>query len=103
MTLDDLQALLSETGLPFAYHHWEAPPSPPYGVFLDPGSDNFMADDRVFLPVSQVQIELYAKVRDQAAEAAVEQVLDEAGIPYEKGGAWIPSERLYQTVYEIEV
>ncbi len=103
MTLDELQALLSESGLPFTYHHWETPPRPPYGVFLDSGSDNFMADDRVYLPVSQIQIEVYARARDQAAEAAVDRVLDEASIPYEKGGVWIPSERLYQTVYEIEV
>lgn len=103
MSLDDLKAILGETGIKFSYHHWEEPPPLPYGVFLDPYSNNFMADNRVYEKISHIQIELYAEEKDLLAEQSIEDVLDKHDMPYEKEFLYIPEERLYETIYEIEV
>lgn len=52
MSLEEIQNMLDATGIRFSYHHWEKPPSLPYGVFLDPYSNNFMADNQVYKSVN---------------------------------------------------
>nr|DAL51021.1 MAG TPA_asm: tail completion protein [Caudoviricetes sp.] len=103
MTLEEIRKLLEATGIPFAYHHWEAPPALPYGVYLDPYSNNFGADDTVYLQVAHIQIELYADERDLDAETKIEAALTAAGIYYERETSYIQEQRLYETMYEIEV
>ena len=103
MTLTEVRDMLAETGISFTYHHWENPPGLPYGVYLDPYSNNFAADDIVYLPVTHVQIELYADEKDPEAEASIESALTAHGIYYEKECTYIPDQRLYETIYEIEV
>lgn len=103
MSLDEISDILRKTGIRFSYHHWEEPPELPYGVFLDPYSNNFMADNQVYAEISHVQIELYAEGKDFEAERAIERVLTENDLPYEKSFQYISEQRLYETIYEIEV
>ncbi len=103
MTLKELGAVLETTGIHFAYHHWESPPSLPYGVFLDPYSNNFIADNRVYESISHIQIELYAESRDLTAEEAIETTLNNNELPFEKSCEYLSEQRLYETIYEIEV
>lgn len=103
MSLEDIQNMLDSTGIRFSYHHWEKPPGLPYGVFLDPYSNNFMADNQVYRSIKHIQIELYAEGKDTAAEGAIEAALNDHEMPFEKEFSYIPEERLYETIYEIEV
>ena len=103
MSLEAIQNMLDATGIRFSYHHWEKPPSLPYGVFLDPTSNNFMADNQVYKSIKHVQIELYAEGKDTGAEDAIETVLNNHELPFEKEFLYIQDERLYETIYEIEV
>ena len=103
MSLNELSDILKKTGIRFSYHHWEELPELPYGVFLDPYSNNFMADNQVYAEISHVQIELYAEGKDLEAERAIEKALTENDFPYEKSFEYIPEQRLYETIYEIEV
>ena len=50
-----------------------------------------------------MQLELYTLQRDRALDDRVRTVLDAADIPYEVQFAWIESEGLYETIFEIEV
>lgn len=105
MTLTDMAALLRGLGLPLAYHHFaegEAP-DPPFLVYLSPGSDNFAADGRVYFKVTQIDIELYTDTKDPALEERLENLLDGAGLFYDKTESFIESERLYEVLYELEV
>ena len=103
MTYQKLLHLLEPTGVPFAYHHWERPPKPPYGVYFDDYSDNFSADCAVYLEVDHMIIELYQSQRDRALEARIGAALTAAGIYWERDAQYLPTERLYQTTFEIEV
>ena len=103
--MDDLVKLLEETGIPFAYDHFAEgeSPDPPFICYLLPQIDNFSADGKVYLKVSNVNIELYTDSKDLAVEQKLEAVLDIQGIFYDKTEVWIESEKLYEVLYSFEL
>ncbi len=103
MTYEELLAVLKPVGIPWAYHHWENPPAPPYGVYLDGPYDPFHADNRNYFNAHQIRLEIYSTVRDPALDAKVEAVLSAAEIPYEADFDHLESEALYESIFEIEV
>jgi len=103
MTFDDLKGLLEATGIPFAYHHWEKPPKPPYGLYLSVGTNNFGADDIAYSVFEGAAVELYTVGRDRKAMGKIEQALDGAGIFWDRSTVYVDELRLNQTRYEIEV
>ena len=105
MTIEQLAAMLQETGIPFAYDHFAEgeSPEPPFICYLLPGSDNFAADGRVYFRINEVRIELYTDKKDVSVEKQVEDVLDDQGIFYNKSEVWISEERLYEVLYSFSV
>lgn len=103
--MDELLAMLNETGIPFAYDHFAEgeSPEPPFICYLLPQSDNFSADGKVYYKISGVHIELYTDIKDLSVEQKVEAVLDTHGIFYEKSEVWIESERLFEVLYTFEM
>lgn len=102
--MEELLQILSETQIPFAYHHFAEgeSPEPPFICYLLPGSNNFSADGKVYYKMNEVHIELYTDLKDLAVEQQLEDVLDEQGIFYNKSETWIESERLYEVLYTFE-
>ena len=103
--MDELLKMLGEMQIPFAYDHFAEgeSPDPPFLCYLLPGSNNFSADGRVYYTISEVHIEVYTDLKDLSVEAAVEAVLDEHGIFYNKSEIWIDSEKLYEVLYTFEM
>jgi len=103
--MGELQQILTEIGLPNAYHHFAEGESPaqPFICFLIPGSNNFGADDKVYHKISEVHIELYTDKKDLSKEALVESALDSHEIFYDKSEVWIESEKLYEILYSFEM
>ncbi len=99
--MEELLQILSETQIPFAYHHFAEgeSPEPPFICYLLPGSNNFSADGKVYYKINEVHIELYTDLKDLAVEQQFEDVLDEHGIFYNKSETWIESEKLYEVLY----
>ena len=58
--------MLAELKIPFAYDHFAEgeSPDPPFICFLFPGSENFAADDVVYMEFSNLSIELYTDEKD---------------------------------------
>lgn len=102
--MEELLQILSETQIPFAYHHFAEgeSPEPPFICYLLPGSNNFSADGKVYYKINEVHIELYTDLKDLAVEQKLEEVLDEHGIFYNKSETWIESEKLYEVLYTFE-
>ncbi|WP_373207039.1 hypothetical protein [Coprococcus phoceensis] len=102
--MEELLQILSETQIPFAYHHFAEgeSPEPPFICYLLPGSNNFSADGKVYYKINEVHIELYTDLKDLAVEQQLEDVLDEHGIFYNKSETWIESEKLYEVLYTFE-
>ena len=105
MTIEQIAAMLQETGIPFAYDHFAEgeSPEPPFICYLLPGSDNFAADGKVYFKINEVRIELYTDKKDESVEKQVEDVLDGRGVFYNKSEVWIAEERLYEVLYSFEV
>ena len=104
MTHNELMEMLEATTLPIAYDHFAEgeSPDPPFICFLYPGSDNFAADGRVYLKISEVHVELYTGEKNPEIEATLEAVLDQHGIFYNKTEVWIESEKLYEVLYSFK-
>ncbi len=103
--MEELLQILSETQIPFAYHHFAEgeSPEPPFICYLLPGSNNFSADGKVYYKINEVHIELYTDLKDLAVEQQLEDVLDKHGIFYNKSETWIESEKLYEVLYTFEM
>ena len=103
--MEELLQILSETQIPFAYHHFAEgeSPKPPFICYLLHGSNNFSADGKVYYKINEVHIELYTDLKDLAVEQQFEDVLDEHGIFYNKSETWIESEKLYEVLYTFEM
>ena len=103
--MEELLRILSETQIPFAYHHFAEgeSPEPPFICYLLPGSKNFSADGKVYYKINEIHIELYTDLKDLAVEQQLEDVLDEHGIFYNKSETWIESEKLYEVLYTFEM
>ena len=101
MNETELLKILNSSGIRFAYHH--APPLP-YGAYLlvdEPTT--FYADGEMYYRIARYQVELYAKAKSPKAEKQLESALIAAGISFQKSETYIDSEKLYETLYEIEV
>ncbi len=105
MTYDEIMQMAAETQLPFAYDHFAEgeSPAPPFLIFLFPRSDNFGADDMVYMKSRVLHFELYTDEKRPDIESRVETVLDSHNLFYDKTEVWIAEERLYEVLYEMEV
>jgi hypothetical protein len=103
LTLSELKTLLNSSGITFKYHHWDKPPTLPFGVYITPSSENFKADGKVAQEFNNVIAELYTAKKDPATEKEIKDVLDGAGIFYETNETYIESEKMYQISYEFQI
>ena len=103
--MERLMAILNSIGIPYAYDHFAEgeSPEPPFLCYLLPGSDNFSADGKVYHKISEVRLELYTDYKDLASEQKVEDVIDTAGLFYNKTETWIDSEKLYEILYSFDM
>ena len=103
--MDKIVSIINEMNLPFSYDHFAEgeSPDPPFICYLLPGSDNFSADGLVYHRLQTVHIELYTDRKDPEIETAVETVLDNNRIFYNKSEVWIPTEKLYEVIYSFEM
>ena len=105
MSYEEINEMMQETGLPFAYHHFaegEAPKQP-FLLFLTEGEDTFGADNIMYHSFKRLNIELYTDEKSPEAESIIENVLHEHQIFYIKSETYIESEKLYEILYETEV
>ena len=102
--MDKIVKILEEIELPFAYDHFSEgeSPEPPFICYLTPSSEYFAADGGVYHRIYDVHIEVYTDKKDTEIEAKVEEILDKHKIFYNKSVVWIPTEKLYETIYSFE-
>ena len=102
MDLNEVYDMIQRTGYPVAYDHFDSAPPMPYILYRVTGTRNFSADNGVFFRADSIDVELYTKKKDPTAEKKLEMALN--GLCWESTGTtYIDTEKLYQTIYEIEV
>ena len=102
MTYEELGQMLAASGYPVAYGYFKTEQAPPYVLYRFAYSNNLSADGEVYITVDHIQIELYTKTKDEEAEAAVEAQLSPTFF-FQKSQEYDEDQKVYQTVYEIEV
>ena len=102
MNLKQLKNLLEATGLPVAFNHFDEEESVelPFIVYSTPRDEKIYADGHVVYRYTDIIVELYTSIKDQATEARLETILEENQLHYEKSQVWVSQENLYQTLYE---
>lgn len=58
MTLEELKSRCEEEEIQYAYGAFQEPVSPPHLVALEPETDNFMADNKVYYRKGRIQLDL---------------------------------------------
>lgn len=94
-----IEKLLNAAGLPCWAGWTNSPPEGTYALYLDDvtaeGPDNRSGYRR-----HDVTVEVYEPAADPNAEAALEAVLDEAGLHWTRQARyWLKDVQLYQTIY----
>ncbi len=105
MTKATVVQMITRMGLPYAYDHFAEgeSPEPPFLVYLYPSSNNFAADGIVYHKRDRLHIELYTDKKDPDLEDRIESVINGYGLFFNKSETWIPSEKLYEVLYQMEV
>nr|DAG86950.1 MAG TPA: tail completion protein [Bacteriophage sp.] len=103
MTLEALHKILQTTGYPAAYRFFAKRQEPPFLCYQVAYTRNLGADDAVWQKINHIQIELYTRKKDLAAEQKLENALTEAGLFFNAEETYIDTEKIYQRIYEIEV
>jgi hypothetical protein len=108
MNLTELKSLLDQSGYPVTYSHFTPTknnpvPAPPYICYLVNNDPNFIADNKVFHKISDINIELYTVMKDLVTEAKLEKILDDNEIPYVSYEVFIDSEKIFQKTYEVRL
>lgn len=105
MTYKEIATMIASIGLDYTYDSFpnNIAPTPPYIVFNYPQSNDFGADNKNYVSIDVLNLELYTSEKDFQTEAQVEAVLEQNGIFYEKTETYIRNENLYQITYVCEV
>lgn len=105
MTYKEIKTMIESFGLPFAYYQFpdNTPQAPPFIVFYYENSDDLYADNSNYQRVTELTIEFYSDVKDFFYEDLIEDALAAAHLTYRKSEQFIDSERMHETVYEMEV
>lgn len=103
MTYQDIFSMLQETHLPVAYNFFETPQTLPYIIFTFPTNNDFVADNSNYVEIVRVQVELYTERKSIPTERILEDVLKAHNCVYEKSSAWIESESMNVTYFEMEI
>ena len=78
-------------------------PALPFICFYVDETDNFKADNQVYLKRQNMIIELYTAIKSPTTEQLIETALDNAGIPWDYTETYIDSESCYLIAYNVEV
>ena len=96
---------LKECGLPCAYMGWnsDSVPELPYVVFLQGGSNDFIADNERYAQRKDWVIELYQEVPNAGVEQLLEEVLESLGIFTSGANVWVNENSCIMTPYYITI
>ena len=74
-------------------------PALPFICYLETSTNNFVADNKVYAVIQEIDIELYSKNKDTASEALIEAKLAANNIVWEKYEEFLEDEEVYEVIY----
>lgn len=74
-------------------------PALPFICYLDTATSNFVADNKVYAVIQEIDIELYSKTKDTTSEGLIEATLAANSIVWEKYEEYLEDEQVYEVIY----
>lgn len=74
-----------------------------YLVFIYKENEDFYADDKNYTENTVLNIEFYSAEKDIRCERIIENYLKAHDICYQKDNAYISQEKIFETIYSMEV
>lgn len=94
MTLEELKQRCENAGFKYAYGRFKRATEPPHLVAIATGTDNFMADDKVYLKNTPIQLDYTYLTKDIDMQNKIEnEILGDI--------AWNKSDETYLTDEEV--
>lgn len=105
MTYLEVANIIKQIGLPFAYYSFPINQAPnlPYLIYYYPNNEDFSADNINYIPIVQMNIELYTKQKDFELEKNIEDIFKENGLFYDKSETFIQQEQMFEILYEFNL
>ena len=85
--------------VPIRYRVYRSKPPIPYAVYYEDVTENYTADNIVYLERTEYILELYTEKKDYEIENKIEQIFAANDTPWEKEESYIEKERLIMTAY----
>lgn len=102
MKASKLFKMLKKLNIPVAYQSFKNEQNLPYIIFVQSGSNNFGADNKVYQKDNKYNIELYFEDKNFELEEKLENLLDENDIYWIKSAdIRIESESMTEVIYYI--
>lgn len=102
MSRKDAAAILNQTGMPVVFYQWPDGSTPQFPCirYADEGRRDFLADGINYFKRTYYSAILVSERKDDAAEQALEDAFDAAGVIYSKGETiYVSAEKLFQVEY----
>jgi hypothetical protein len=71
----------------------------PYLVGIGTDSDNFLADNKVYVKANGFQLNYYSQTKSETAEAEIETILDSLGVIWDKLESYEADQSFYLITY----
>lgn len=103
MTLQELKTRCEAEGFKYAYGAFKKTTEPPHLVAITTGTDNFMADNKVYLKKTPIQLDYTYLVKDLTMQNKIEdEILGD--IPWNKSDeTYLSDEEVWQVSYFFEI
>lgn len=110
MTINEIYQMICQVISSDKVAYWTFPekqaPELPYIIYFEDSSDNFSADNQVYVPISRFYVELYTHIesgRNFTLENQIETKLNQNSIVWSKEYTILDSENMIEVIYEMEV
>lgn len=94
--------ILTIEGMRVAFMKFDNPPAFPYLIYYASGSDNFIADNKVYSSANSYIVEYYNDKKDEKEEKKLEEILNKNEIVWNKSeDIYIQEENIFMIRYEL--
>lgn len=103
MTLEELKQRCENAGFKYAYGQFKRATEPPHLVAISNGTDNFMADNKVYKKDTSIQLDYTYLVKDITEQNKIEDIILK-DIPWNKSDeTYLADEDVWQVSYFFEI
>lgn len=103
MTLEELNERCKKAGFKYAYGRFKRPTEPPHLIAIAQQTDNFMADNKVYLKDISIQLDYTYLIKDMKMQNKIEnEILGD--IAWNKSDeTYLSDEEIWQVSYFFEI